>query len=282
MPGDVAMVYGAFALGSGLVFRWAQPPVAILIVVLGGWLLLPVGTYPEVAADVRFPWWISGVALPTDILLSKAWIAPVVALFWALLVDAGRLQFRRSGAPRDMGLHRACRCRACLGGAGTAGAASWRARPRDAVVLATGTGAVASDHGAGARDRCGGAALQRVSARGKLGTRHRSRSAPAGGNARRWDRLVSLAGRAGYQGFGADRGAVGRQRAMGLVASCRDATMGAVAGAGRAIRARRCWPCHDDAARSVPVATAPASPCLRLFHHGIGGAARHYHRACGG
>ncbi len=89
---EVIAAYAAFALLSGLVFLRARPAVAILVVVLGGWLLLPVGSYSDRAGEPGFPWWISGTALPTDMPVTKAWVVPVVALAWALLVDARRLR----------------------------------------------------------------------------------------------------------------------------------------------------------------------------------------------
>jgi hypothetical protein len=88
---DPVPVYAAFALLSALPFLLASVRVAILIVVLGGWLLLPVGAYPEPSYETTFPFWIIGIALPSDMLLTKAWVVPAVALFWAVLFDGRRL-----------------------------------------------------------------------------------------------------------------------------------------------------------------------------------------------
>ena len=71
-------------------FRFARPAVAVLAVFLGGWIVLPVGHYPAGAAGAEFAYWITGLAVPSDMLLTKAWIAPVTALFGALVFDRKR------------------------------------------------------------------------------------------------------------------------------------------------------------------------------------------------
>jgi hypothetical protein len=60
--------------------------VAILVTFLGGWLLLPFERFEWVAQGM-FAWWVTGLALPGDVLISKAWIAPVVALTGGILRD---------------------------------------------------------------------------------------------------------------------------------------------------------------------------------------------------
>lgn len=83
----IGLVYLVFVLASCAVFRWLRPAVAVLVVYLGGWLLLPVGNYlPSAAAD-EFPYWIIGLALPSDLLLAKSWVAPVAALLGVMLFD---------------------------------------------------------------------------------------------------------------------------------------------------------------------------------------------------
>ena len=92
---DERLVYAGFALLAALLF-WRLPVrVAILLTVLGGWVLLPVGVYPEASYDTIFPFWIIGIALPSDMLLTKAWVIPAVALVGAGLRDPralGRLR----------------------------------------------------------------------------------------------------------------------------------------------------------------------------------------------
>lgn len=83
----VDIVFVAFAVCGLVIFRFCQPAVAVLVVFLGGWLVLPVGHYPAGVALVEFPYWITGLAVPSDMLLTKAWVAPVVALAGALLFD---------------------------------------------------------------------------------------------------------------------------------------------------------------------------------------------------
>jgi hypothetical protein len=69
------------------VFWFCRPAVAVFIVFLGGWLLLPVGHFPAGSASADFPYWITGLAVPSDMLLTKAWIAPAVALLGTLAFD---------------------------------------------------------------------------------------------------------------------------------------------------------------------------------------------------
>ncbi len=86
-----AIVFVCCALASLLVFRFCRPVVAVVATVLAGWIVLPVGTYPDGAAMAAFPYWIIGSALPSDMLVGKAWVAPVAALLGALAFDTGRL-----------------------------------------------------------------------------------------------------------------------------------------------------------------------------------------------
>ena len=75
----VYLVFAALGLAS---FRFLKPAVAVLAVFLGGWVLLPVGVFPAGSTDVVFPYWITGLAVPSQMLLTKAWVAPCVALDW--------------------------------------------------------------------------------------------------------------------------------------------------------------------------------------------------------
>ena len=84
--------YLAFACASGVLFLILPVRAAILTVFMGGWLLLPVGIYPQDAAEARFPWWITGVAVPSDMLLTKGWVPAVTALFWAVATGWRQLQ----------------------------------------------------------------------------------------------------------------------------------------------------------------------------------------------
>ena len=60
---------------------------AVLVVFLGGWLVLPVAVYPPESSDGVFPYWIVGLALPSDLTLNKAWLVPTLATLGALAFD---------------------------------------------------------------------------------------------------------------------------------------------------------------------------------------------------
>ena len=86
----------AFALLSWpfvalLAFKRMKPAQAALLTVLGGWLVLPVGIYPDGAHSSAFPYWLVGSAVPSDMLITKAWIAPASAMLAILLTDFRRL-----------------------------------------------------------------------------------------------------------------------------------------------------------------------------------------------
>jgi len=94
---NVDLAYLLFLLAAVAVFRFVVPATAVLVVFLGGWLLLPVGNYPPGSADVVFPYWITGLALPSSMLLTKAWVAPAAALAGVMLFDRPALARLRSG-----------------------------------------------------------------------------------------------------------------------------------------------------------------------------------------
>jgi hypothetical protein len=76
----IDLVYLVFALASLASFRVWRPPVAALVVFLGGWLLLPVGHFPAGSASTEFPYRITGLAVPSDMLPTKAWLAPAAVV----------------------------------------------------------------------------------------------------------------------------------------------------------------------------------------------------------
>jgi hypothetical protein len=88
----IDIAYLAFGLCALLTFWRCRPDVAALSVFLGGWILLPVGHYPAGSAVVEFPYWIIGLALPSDMLQTKAWIAPAAALIGAAIFDGQALR----------------------------------------------------------------------------------------------------------------------------------------------------------------------------------------------
>jgi hypothetical protein len=94
---DITLAFSLWIVCALVAFWLLTPRQAALSVFLGGWLLLPVGDYAPVADGAAFPYWIIGAALPSDMLLTKAWVAPVCALLGAALFDrATLLHFRPS------------------------------------------------------------------------------------------------------------------------------------------------------------------------------------------
>ena len=84
---SIAAIYLGWAVATWVMFRRCRPAVAVLGSFLGGWILLPVGSYPAGSADAVFPYWIIGLALPSDMLLTKAVAAPAAAFLGVLLFD---------------------------------------------------------------------------------------------------------------------------------------------------------------------------------------------------
>lgn len=88
---SIAAIYLGWAVASLALFRLCRPPVAALGAFLGGWILLPVGSFPPGSADAVFPYWIIGLALPSDMLVSKAVVAPAAALLGVVVFDRAAL-----------------------------------------------------------------------------------------------------------------------------------------------------------------------------------------------
>ena len=89
---NVDIAFLAFVLLGWLPFRFCRPAVAAAIVFFAGWVLLPVGHYAPGSAEARFPFWITGLAVPSDMLLTKAWVAPAAALLGAAVFDGATLR----------------------------------------------------------------------------------------------------------------------------------------------------------------------------------------------
>ncbi|WP_108810017.1 hypothetical protein [Sphingorhabdus sp. Alg231-15] len=96
----ISIIYIAFFLTGIACFAILRPVQAVAIVYFAGLLFLPVSHYPAMQSHFAgttalSPYWIITTALPSDALISKAWIASVAALTGALLFD-GRslLRFR--------------------------------------------------------------------------------------------------------------------------------------------------------------------------------------------
>ena len=84
---SIAAIYLGWVVAAWAMFWRCRPAVAVLGSFLGGWILLPVGSYPVGAADAVFPYWIIGLALPSDMLLTKAVAAPAAAFLGVLVFD---------------------------------------------------------------------------------------------------------------------------------------------------------------------------------------------------
>lgn len=80
-----------FALAP-IAFKTLAPRTAALTLFFGGWLFAPVGVFPPGSAAAEHPYWLVGSALPSDMLLHKAWLVPCAVLFGALLFDRGSLR----------------------------------------------------------------------------------------------------------------------------------------------------------------------------------------------
>lgn len=83
----VTLAYIVFIPLAALCFVRLPLRAAILLVLIGGWWLLPVARYPAAAAGPDIPWWITGIALPSDMLVTKAWVAPLAAFMGAVTRD---------------------------------------------------------------------------------------------------------------------------------------------------------------------------------------------------
>jgi hypothetical protein len=93
----IEVVFVAFGFVALIIFFLVPPAYAVAITCFAGWLLLPVGNYPAGSVEAVFPYWIMGTAVPSDMLLTKMWWPPVVALAGALLTDRKMLTHFRPG-----------------------------------------------------------------------------------------------------------------------------------------------------------------------------------------
>ena len=93
----IETTFAVFGIAALLLFRFVTPARAVAITCFSGWLLLPVGHFPEGSTAGVFPYWITGAAVPSDMLLTKMWWPPVVALAGALLSDRETLARWRPG-----------------------------------------------------------------------------------------------------------------------------------------------------------------------------------------
>jgi hypothetical protein len=87
--------FAALIAGALLAFKRLPPRTAAFAVFFGGWLFAPVGVFPagsSQAGQSGHPFWILGSALPSDMLLHKAWVVPCAVLLGALVFDRESLR----------------------------------------------------------------------------------------------------------------------------------------------------------------------------------------------
>jgi hypothetical protein len=88
------LLYTIYALYTGLAllsFRWLPARSAVLATFFAGWLILPVGHFPPAEIAGSLPWWIIGLALPSQMLVTKSWVAAGAALLGGALFDRARI-----------------------------------------------------------------------------------------------------------------------------------------------------------------------------------------------
>lgn len=91
----IFVTYFLWIVLTPVIYTFAPRIYAIWIVLIGGWMLLPPAIYLQAGEPSVFPFWIIGAALPSNLLVTKAWAAPAIAVLGSLLFDRQRWsQFR--------------------------------------------------------------------------------------------------------------------------------------------------------------------------------------------
>ncbi|MES2290540.1 MAG: hypothetical protein V4530_12470 [Pseudomonadota bacterium] len=88
-------IYWSYAALSVLWFIALKPRGAVFATYFTGWLLLPVGVYPPVVDPNWLPIEIIGLTLPSQMLVTKAAVAPLVAAVYSLVFDWRRWRAMR-------------------------------------------------------------------------------------------------------------------------------------------------------------------------------------------
>lgn len=98
MHGYVNIILWAWIVVALLLFWRCTPRRAVLIVVIGGWALLPTARYDRAVAGIEFPYWIMPAAIPGPTFWTKATAIGVAALAGLLVFDRGaRRRWRWQG-----------------------------------------------------------------------------------------------------------------------------------------------------------------------------------------
>lgn len=85
----IILAYLTWLPVSLLAFKFAPRPYAPWICLIGGWVLLPPAIYP-INPPEGFPFWIIGSSLPSNVLISKVWVAPLATCVASLIFDNQR------------------------------------------------------------------------------------------------------------------------------------------------------------------------------------------------
>lgn len=93
----IEAIFAVYGIVASLLFRFVAPSRAVAITCFAGWVILPVGNFPAGSTGTVFPYWITGAAVPSNMLLTKMWWPPVVALAGALWTDRQTLVRWRPG-----------------------------------------------------------------------------------------------------------------------------------------------------------------------------------------
>jgi hypothetical protein len=93
----IETIFAVYGIAALLLFRFAVPWRAVAITCFAGWLILPIGNFPAGSTSSVFPYWITGSAIPSDMLLTKMWWPPIVALAGAVWADRNTLIDWRPG-----------------------------------------------------------------------------------------------------------------------------------------------------------------------------------------
>ncbi|MEP6785787.1 MAG: hypothetical protein ABI898_08595 [Sphingomonadales bacterium] len=91
-------IYASYAALAAFAFVFLKPRDAVFATYFAGWLLLPVGVYPPVVNSNWLPIEIIGLTLPSQMLVTKAAVVPLVAAAYSLIFDWRRWRAMRPAA----------------------------------------------------------------------------------------------------------------------------------------------------------------------------------------